>query len=90
VNAAFLNLLNRAEGAVSDALKVCPVTGNTQLEVAEAELMREALSLARTLVTSAKLVLSGGVVNRKGFVQGKGSEVDVLCAEVCVRRGAHD
>ena len=82
----FGALLTQAELAVSAALVAAPVHGTTEAATTEAELGREALSLARTLVSSVKIMAGGGTVNKAGFVQGKGSQVDTLCAELSTLR----
>jgi hypothetical protein len=81
------DLISDAERAVSDALMFRePHAALDALGCAENELVIACLSLARTLVTSAKLVLAGNMVSRSGFVQGSGSRIDTLCAEVSLRR----
>lgn len=82
----FVELLTAAELAVSEALMNAKVHGLDDERSVAHELVQQTLSLARTLVSSAKLVVLGGTVNRAGFVQGAGSRVDTLCAELVVRR----
>ncbi len=85
--AAFFDILvTRAEAACSEAIRACPSDVDSELELAKADLIREALSLARTLITESKRIARGGSVNKTGIVQGKGSQVDSLCAEVSIRR----
>jgi len=81
----FTARMYAAEEATSASLSMAPVTGMNEIEVTRSELIREALSLARTLVTEAKRIYQGGTVSKAGLVQGKGSQIDILSAELYVR-----
>lgn len=85
-DAKFGEVLSTAELAVSAALTIAPVHGLDEDGAAEAELVRAALSLARTLVSAVKAMRAGGRVNKAGFVQGTGSQIDTLCAELATLR----
>lgn len=78
-------LLSEAEIMVGKALRAVPSCGDDKVGTIATEVAREALALARSLVTETKTMLTGGVVNKLGFVQGRGSRVDVLCAELAIR-----
>lgn len=81
----FVERMSAAEKAVSYVLSHADVHGENETETTRAELIRESLSLARTLVTEAKMIYQKSTVNKAGLVQGKGSQIDTLAAELAVR-----
>jgi hypothetical protein len=74
-----------AERATSAAVSATrQSTGSTAAALLRDEVVTKALSLARTLISDARCINNGAMMNRRGIVQAAGSHLDTLCAELAV------